>query len=112
MAAPAHEADDAAAPLSEEAVSAPPDDGDVAAIDHNAAVEHKGDRRTMLPERRERPPLESAFVRVVATCGVIGIGVALGAILSSQHVAGWISGLVVAFVSVVISAVLWSSRRL
>lgn len=70
------------------------------------------ERSSMLPQRRERPPLESVFVRVVATCGVIGIGVALGAILSSQHVAGWIVGLVVAIVSVLISAVLWSSRRL
>jgi hypothetical protein len=67
---------------------------------------------TMLPQRRTRPPLESAFVRVVATGGVIGIGVALGAILTSQHVAGWITGLAVATVSVLISAVLWSSRGL
>jgi len=66
----------------------------------------------MLPERRGRPPLESVFVRTVATGGVIGIGVALGAILSSQNVAGWIIGLVVALVSVLVSAVLWSSRRL
>jgi hypothetical protein len=66
----------------------------------------------MLPERRERPPLESAFVRTIATGGVIGIGVALGAILSSQNVAGWIIGLVIAFVSVVLSAILWSSQRL
>jgi protein-S-isoprenylcysteine O-methyltransferase Ste14 len=66
----------------------------------------------MLPERQSRPPLESAFVRVVATCGVIAIGVALGAILRSQDVAGWIIGLVVAIVSVILSAVLWSSRRL
>ena len=66
----------------------------------------------MLPERRERPPLESMFVRVVATGGVIGIGVALGAILTSQGVAGWIVGLVVATVSVLVSAVLWSSRRM
>lgn len=64
----------------------------------------------MLPPRRTRPPLESAFVRVVATSGVIGIGVAVGAILTSQHVAGWIIGLVVATLSVLISAVLWSSR--
>jgi hypothetical protein len=70
------------------------------------------EQASMLPQRQERPPLESVFVRVVATCGVIGIGVALGAILSSQHVAGWIVGLVVAIVSVLISAVLWSSRRL
>ncbi len=66
----------------------------------------------MLPSRRQRPPLESAFVRVVATCGVVAIGVALGAILVSQHVAGWIVGLVTALVSVILSAILWSSRRL
>jgi protein-S-isoprenylcysteine O-methyltransferase Ste14 len=66
---------------------------------------------TMLPPRRERPPLESAFVRVVATGGVVGIGVALGAILASQNVEGWIIGLVVALVSVIVSAVLWSSRQ-
>jgi hypothetical protein len=66
----------------------------------------------MLPERHERPALESAFVRVIATSGVVGIGVALGAILTSQNVAGWIVGLVIALVSVVVSAILWSSRRL
>ena len=66
----------------------------------------------MLPERRARNPIESVFVRVVATAGVVGIGVALGAILASQDVKGWIIGLVVALVSVVLSAVLWSSRRL
>lgn len=66
---------------------------------------------TMIPARQQRPPLESAFVRVVATGGVVGIGVALGAILSSQDVAGWITGLVVALVSVIVSAVLWSSRQ-
>jgi hypothetical protein len=67
---------------------------------------------SMLPERRERPPLESAFVRAIATGGVVGIGVALGAILTSQKVAGWIVGLVIALVAVVFSAILWSSRRL
>jgi len=66
----------------------------------------------MLPDRRSRPPLESALVRVIATGGVIGIGVALGAILTSQNVAGWIVGLVVALVAVILSAILWSSRRL
>jgi hypothetical protein len=66
----------------------------------------------MLPERRGRPPLESGFVRLIATGGVIGIGAALGAILTSEKVAGWIIGLVVAAVAVILSAVLWSSRRL
>jgi hypothetical protein len=67
---------------------------------------------SMLPERHERPALESAFVRVIATSGVVGIGVAFGAILGSQDVAGWTIGLVIAVVSVVLSAILWSSRRL
>jgi protein-S-isoprenylcysteine O-methyltransferase Ste14 len=67
---------------------------------------------SMLPERRQRLPLESAFVRVIATGGVVGIGVALGAILTSQNIQGWIVGLVIALVSVLVSAILWSSRRL
>jgi protein-S-isoprenylcysteine O-methyltransferase Ste14 len=66
----------------------------------------------MLPERQQRPALESAFVRVVATSGIVGIGVALGAILTSQGVAGWIIGFTTALVSVILSAILWSSRRL
>ena len=66
----------------------------------------------MLPRRRQRPAIESAFVRVVATSGIVGIGVALGAILVSQEVAGWITGLVIALVCVILSAILWSSRRL
>jgi hypothetical protein len=77
-----------------------------------AAEREEAPASTMLPERRGRAPLESAFVRVVATAGVVGIGVALGAILSSEKVAGWITGLVVALVSVLVSGVLWSSRRL
>ena len=44
---------------------------------------------TMLPQRGARPALESAFVRAIATGGVVAIGVALGAILTSQNVAGW-----------------------
>ena len=66
----------------------------------------------MLPRRRGRPTIESAFVRVIATSGIVGIGVALGAILDSQGVAGWITGLVISLVCVIFSAILWSSRRL
>jgi len=61
--------------------------------------------------RRGGTPLGAAFVRTIASGGVIGIGVALGAILTSQDVAGWIVGLVVAAVSVVLSTALWSLRR-
>jgi hypothetical protein len=67
----------------------------------------------MLPGRgRRRFGLERLLVRLIATGGVIGIGVALGAILASSNVQGWIIGLVVAGVSVVLSAILWSSRQL
>jgi hypothetical protein len=70
-------------------------------------------RANMLPGReRRRFGIERIFVRLVATGGIIGIGVVLGAILASSKVQGWIIGLVVAIVSVVISGILWSSRRL
>ena len=66
----------------------------------------------MLPRRgRRRYGIARVFMRLVAPGGVIGIGVALGAILASSDVQGWIIGLVVAVVSVVLSAVLWSSRQ-
>jgi len=51
-------------------------------------------------------------MRVVATAGIVGIGVAIAAIMNSQHSKGWVIGLVVSIVSVVLAAVLWSSRRL
>jgi hypothetical protein len=67
----------------------------------------------MLPRRgRRRYGAERVLMRVIATGGVIAIGVALGAILASSDVQGWIIGLVVAIVSVVLSGVLWSSRQI
>ena len=51
-------------------------------------------------------------MRIVATGGIIGIGVLLGAVLVGQDVAGWIVGLVISVVSVILAAVLWSSRQL
>ncbi len=66
----------------------------------------------MLPGRaRRRFGIERVLVRVIATAGIVGIGVALGAILAASKVQGWITGLVVAIVSVVLSATLWSSRQ-
>lgn len=71
------------------------------------------DRENMLPRRgRRRLGLERLLVRLVATAGIIGIGVALGAILASSKTQGWIIGLVVALVTVILSAILWSSRQL
>jgi len=51
-------------------------------------------------------------MRVIATGGIVGIGVALGALLVGQDVAGWIVGLAVATTSVILAALLWSSRQL
>jgi hypothetical protein len=77
------------------------------------AIVTRGDADGMLPGRRHRAwVVERVFVRVVATGGVVGIAVALGAILVGQNVAGWIVGLVIGLASVVLSAVLWSSREL
>jgi hypothetical protein len=66
----------------------------------------------MIPSGRKRLPLEAPLMRVVATGGIVGIGVVIAAIMTSQHSEGWLIGLVVSVASVVLAAVLWSSRRL
>lgn len=69
--------------------------------------------RTMIPAReRRRTAAERGLMRLVATAGIVGIAVALGAILVGQNVAGWIVGLVIGLVTVILAAVLWSSRQL
>src|SRR3954451_24533245 len=70
------------------------------------------ERPAFLPKRERRYGAESAVMRVVATCGVVGICVAIAAILGSQDVAPWIIGLVASAVSVLLAAVIWSSRTL
>ena len=64
------------------------------------------------PRDHPRRGLESSLVRIVATCGIIGIAVALAAILGTQNISAWIIGLVVSTLSVVLAASLWSSRTL
>jgi uncharacterized membrane protein len=67
----------------------------------------------MVPGReRRRTGIERAFMRLIATGGIIGVAVILGAVLVGQDVAGWIVGLVVGLVSVILAALLWSSRQL
>ncbi len=66
----------------------------------------------MIPGRKRRRGLESVVMRLIATGGIIGIGTAIAAILGSQDVHHWITGLVVATVSVILAAILWSSRTL
>jgi hypothetical protein len=74
----------------------------------------RGERaKGMLPGReRRRTKLERGSMRFLATGGIIGIAVVLGAVLVGQDVAGWIVGLVVGLASVILAAVLWSSRQL
>jgi uncharacterized membrane protein len=67
----------------------------------------------MVPGReRRRTGIERGFMRLIATGGIIGVAVILGAVLVGQEVAGWIVGLVVGLVSVKLAALLWSSRQL
>jgi hypothetical protein len=67
----------------------------------------------MVPGReRRRTKVERGAMRVIATGGIIGIAVVLGAVLVGQDVAGWIVGLVVGLTSVILAALLWSSRQL
>lgn len=67
---------------------------------------------SFIPARSRRLGLESFLMRIVATGGIIGIGTALAAILGSQDVAHWITGLVVSVLTVILAAILWSSRTL
>jgi hypothetical protein len=78
-----------------------------------AEPQHRERPQGMLPGReRRRTRVERASMRVIATGGIIGIDVILGAVLVSQDVAGWIVGLVVGLTSVILAALLWSSRQL
>ena len=81
--------------------------------DAEATGKRSGRAPNMLPGRQRRTlGLERLVVRLVATGGVIGIGVAIAAIMASSKSQGWLIGLVVGVVSVVLSAILWSSRQL
>jgi hypothetical protein len=67
----------------------------------------------MVPGReRRRTKLERGTMRLIATGGIIGIAVVLGAVLVGQDVAGWIVGLVIGLTTVILAALLWSSRQL
>jgi hypothetical protein len=66
----------------------------------------------MIPGRSGRSRPETFLMRLVATAGIIGIGVVIAAIMTSQHSAGWLIGVVVSAVTVVLAGILWSSRRL
>ena len=54
-------------------------------------------------------PVQTTTLRVPVQLRLATI---LGAVLVSQSVAGWIVGLAVGLTSVILAAVLWSSRQL
>jgi hypothetical protein len=71
------------------------------------------DSHNMLPPRvRRRSGAERLLVRLIATAGIVAIGVAIAAIMVSSNSQGWLVGLVVSIVSVGLAAILWSSRQL
>ena len=73
----------------------------------------QGSPQGMVPGReRRRSRVERGAMRLIATGGVIGIAVILGAVLVGQDVDGWIVGLVIGLTSVILAALLWSSRQL
>ena len=83
------------------------------AADAPASASQRKRPEGMVPGReRRRTKVERGFMRLVATGGIVGIAVALGAVLVGQDVAGWIVGLVIGLTSVILAAMLWSSRQL
>ena len=67
----------------------------------------------MVPGReRRRTKAERGLMRLIATGGIVGVDVLLGAVLVGQDVAGWVVGLVIGLTSVLLAALLWSSRQL
>jgi hypothetical protein len=60
---------------------------------------------------RERMLLfQSSFSRFVATGGIVGIGTGVAAIMGSQDVRAWIIGIVVSGISVILAAIVWSTK--
>jgi len=87
-------------------------------VRHETETDHDSDDRAasatdgFLPTQPPRRAAESVLVRIVATIGIVAIGTLLGAVLVANDVSGWIVGLVVSLVCVILAAVLWRSRTL
>jgi len=101
--------------MSEEPSAAAPDSASVERENRRRDRESRRDEppQGMVPGReRRRTKVERGAMRIIATGGIIGIAVVLGAVLVGQDVAGWIVGLVIGLTSVLLAALLWSSRQL
>jgi hypothetical protein len=101
-------------PLHEPVPAAGAEPAESPAAGRSRARQEKRDApQGMVPAReRRRSKAERGFMRLIATGGIVGIAVALGAILVGQDVAGWIVGLVIGLTTVILAALLWSSRQL
>jgi hypothetical protein len=106
--------DDEAAGSGREASAAPAPAAPTESAESGTAREgRRPSSDNMLPGRQvRRSGAERLLVRLIATCGIVAIGVAIAAIMVSSHSQGWIVGLVVSIVSVVLAAILWSSKML
>lgn len=93
-------------PLPAERTEAPADDG------RGSGPAHKRPQGMVPGRERRRTKVERGLMRLVATGGIVGVAVALGAILVGQDVDGWIVGLAIGLTSVILAAMLWSSRQL
>jgi hypothetical protein len=99
--------------MSEPALTPTEEEAGPSVFDNQAGVASEDPVQGMIPGRsRRRTKLERASMRILATGGIIGIATALGALLVSNDVAGWIVGLAVGLTSVILAAVLWSSKQL
>jgi hypothetical protein len=75
---------------------------------------HAGDEA---PTRRERAAATGtraamSLVRFVALVGIVGLAIIAGAIMTSQDVEGWIEGLVIGAGAVILTSIVFLSRRL
>lgn len=53
-----------------------------------------------------------SIVRLIALAGIIGLAIVAGAILTRQDVKGWIVGLAIGKGAVILSSIVFLSRRL
>jgi hypothetical protein len=69
-----------------------------------------GRRGSTGPQRAHRG--DGVPTRLAATAGILGVDVAVAAILVGQDVEGWIIGLVLGLVSILGMAIVWGTQKL
>jgi hypothetical protein len=91
----------------------PPSEPEIASGSRQAGAATAGDS----PTRRERAAATGtraamSMVRLIALVGIVGLAIIAGAIMTSQDVEGWIEGLVIGAGAVILSSIVFLSRRL